>query len=128
MGDAEGVASYVTVNVPVWLANAVFCQALPLAVTQVCGAVTTSVTVAVCVVLPLVPVMVSVELPAAAELLVVMVSSHARARLCPHGRSHSHNPCYHMTQLREDVIAYKRARFATRLPVARRSRLTLPFH
>src|SRR5439155_10549593 len=54
----------------------------------------------------------------------LLVSSHARARLCPHGRSHSHNPCYHMTQLREDVIAYKRARFATRLPVARRYTLS----
>jgi hypothetical protein len=76
MGDAEGVASNATVKVPVWLAKAVFCHGPLVVVTAHTGVteLTVKLTLAECVRLPLVPVIVRVEVPAAAELLVVMVS------------------------------------------------------
>src|SRR5438270_3448953 len=72
MGDAEGVASYVTVNVPVWLANAVFCHALPPAVKIGTAHVSTTVTATLRIWsrAPLVNVTTSVYEPATVELLV----------------------------------------------------------
>src|SRR5713101_6580657 len=75
MPDAEGVASYVTVKLPVWLGKTVFCQApAAIVVTHTGVLLTVRPTVAVWLVLPLVPVMVSVEVLCGAVLLVVMVS------------------------------------------------------
>jgi len=73
MDEAEGVASKVAVNVPVWEAMAVFCHVAP-AVTQT-GAIgfTTNVTPAVCVRLPLVPVIVREKVPATVEAEVEML-------------------------------------------------------
>src|SRR6266849_210701 len=56
--EPEGVASKVTVKVPVWTGSAVFCQVVP-EVRHRAG-LTTSVTLAVCIRLALVRVMVSV--------------------------------------------------------------------
>src|SRR5579859_5102423 len=75
MGEADGVASYSAVKVPVWLAKAAFCQGpLAVVVTHWLTGLTVRLTVAVCVVLPLVPVMVRVEVLAAAELGALTVS------------------------------------------------------
>src|SRR5260370_4799122 len=75
MPDAEGVASYSAVKLPVWLAKTVFCHARAAVVVTHTGVLlTVRPTIAVWLVLPLVPVMVRVEVLCGAVLLAVMVS------------------------------------------------------
>src|SRR5260370_29770015 len=74
MPDAEGVASYITVKLPVWLGKTVFCQApAAVVVTHTGVLLTVRPTVAVWLVLPLVPVRVRGEVLCWAVLLVGMV-------------------------------------------------------
>ena len=77
MGDAEGVASYVTVNVPVWLANAVFCQGPLAVVTTQTGALALTVraTLAEWVSPPLVTVTTSVYEPGTNTLVTTWTTA-----------------------------------------------------
>src|SRR5713101_6350190 len=75
MGEAEGVASYSAVKVPVWLLKAVLIHPPPAVVVTHTGVLlTVRFTVAVWLVPPLVPVMVRFEVLCGAVLLVVMVN------------------------------------------------------
>src|SRR5713101_3637670 len=75
MGEAEGVASYSAVKVPVWLLKAVLIHPPPAVVVTHTGVLlTVRFTVAVWLVPPLVPVMVRFEVLCGAVLLAVMVS------------------------------------------------------
>src|SRR5260370_22558225 len=83
MPDAEGVASYITVKLPVWLGKTVFCHApAAVVVTHTGVLLTVRPTIAVWLVLPLVPVMVRVEVLCGAVLLAVMVRG-AQPRALP---------------------------------------------
>src|SRR5260370_30333707 len=88
MPDAEGVASYSAVKLPVWLAKTVFCHApAAVVVTHTGVLLTVRPTIAVWLVLPLVPVVVRVEVLCGAVLLAG-VGTGSRTRAFPQPPPH----------------------------------------